>query len=226
MPIYQLDDSNLFPPVDHAEEGILAIGGDLSPERLISAYASGIFPWFSKNDPIVWWAPDPRCILYPTKLKVSKSMKQVLRKKHFSVTFDTQFSSVIKECAEQNRPGQDGTWITNEMLQAYTKLHEMGVAHSVEVWNKDKLVGGLYGVSLGKAFFGESMFFKESNASKVAFISLVKFLEKHNFELIDCQIETSHLVSLGAELISRSSFMNKLKTALNQPTLQGDWTNL
>ncbi len=226
LPIYSLNESNIFPPVEHAEEGILAIGGDLSPERLIAAYTSGIFPWFSDDEPIIWWAPDPRFILFPNQLKVSKSMKQLLKQKHFSVTFDTRFQEVIKACAQQNRPGQAGTWITEEMLSAYTSLHQMGLAHSVEVWNHNKLVGGLYGVSLGKAFFGESMFFSESNASKFGFIRLVEFLTQHNFEFIDCQIETEHLKSLGASFVPRFQFMDLLQKALDQPTLQGSWTDI
>ncbi len=224
MPIYQLNESIIFPPVHHAENGILAVGGDLSPDRLIEAYSTGIFPWFSENEPIIWWAPDPRCVLYPQNIKVSKSMKQILRKDIFTISFDTDFNTVIKECAIQNRPGQDGTWITDEMLAAYIKLHEMGLAHSVEVKKEGQLVGGLYGVSIGKAFFGESMFFKESNASKVAFIHLVNFLQQNNFKLIDCQVETSHLISLGAELIPRELFMQQLDEALKQPSKVGKWS--
>jgi leucyl/phenylalanyl-tRNA--protein transferase len=226
LPVYLLNDSNIFPPVHHAEEGILAVGGDLSPERLIAAYSSGVFPWFSDDEPIIWWAPDPRFVLFPKQLKVSKSMKQLLKQNQFAVTFDTQFNAVIQACANQNRPGQAGTWITKEMLKAYKKLHKMGLSHSVEVWKENKLVGGLYGVSLGKAFFGESMFFNESNASKFGFIHLVEFLMLHHFEFIDCQIETEHLKSLGANFIPRANFMNLLEQALLQPTLQGNWTQL
>jgi leucyl/phenylalanyl-tRNA--protein transferase len=223
LPIYQLNETNLFPPVEHAEDGILAVGGDLSPERLIAAYSSGIFPWFSDGEPIIWWAPNPRFVLFPNQLKISKSMKQLLKSHYFTVTFDQQFKEVIQACALQNRPGQNGTWITDEMLSAYLSLFEMGLAHSVEVWKDAKLVGGLYGVSLGKAFFGESMFFSESNASKFGFIHLIEFLKKHQFEFIDCQIETQHLKSLGAEFISRVQFMEILHQTLQQPTLIGNW---
>ncbi len=229
MPIYRLNDSTQFPPVDHAEEGIVAVGGDLSPERLIASYSSGIFPWFSENDPIVWWAPDPRCILLPSKIKVSKSMKQLFRKAAFKVSFDTDFQKVVQSCAIQKREGQEGTWITNDMEKAYLKLHEMGLAHSVEVWqnknDEEVLVGGLYGVSLGKVFFGESMFHTESNASKYGFITLVKELIKRDFKLIDCQLETPHLMSLGAELITRDKFMQLLDNCLQYENIEGRWTN-
>ncbi|MCP4521451.1 MAG: leucyl/phenylalanyl-tRNA--protein transferase [Cytophagales bacterium] len=227
MPIYGLDENLIFPSVEGAEDGIVAIGGDLSKERLVLAYQEGIFPWFSEDDPIIWWAPDPRFILYPSRLKISKSMKSILNKKVFSVTFDTCFSDVIKQCQQIKRKDQEDTWITEGMLDAYCSLHEDGIAHSVEVWNEERqLVGGLYGVSLGKCFFGESMFSKESNASKTGFITLVQKLKELNFQLIDCQIHTNHLESLGAEEISRNDFMKLLKVGIGFETLQGDWKEL
>ncbi|MBT8394172.1 MAG: leucyl/phenylalanyl-tRNA--protein transferase [Bacteroidia bacterium] len=195
-----------FPSVTEAsKDGLLAIGGDLSPERLVLAYKSGIFPWFEENQPILWWSPDPRFVLFPDRLKVTKSMKQVMRKNDFSVTINKDFFQVIKECSKAKREGQSGTWITKSMIEAYTKLHKLGYAKSVEVWNDDRLVGGLYGLDLGNNIFcGESMFSKESNASKVAFIT---FIQNSNYKLIDCQVYTSHLESLGAEDISRKEFL-------------------
>lgn len=214
----------LFPPVSDAEEdGLLAVGGDLSPERLLGAYECGLFPWFSDDQPILWWAPNPRFVLYPEKLKVSKSMNQVMRNKGFSVTYDQNFEEIIRKCSKAKRNDQDGTWITNEMIEAYGTLHKIGVAHSVEVWLEGKIVGGLYGVSLGKMFFGESMFADVSNASKVGFISLVRNLIKQNFELIDCQVYTPHLESLGAENIDREEFMLHLDKSLQLETLLGNW---
>lgn len=199
-----------FPDVSEAsEEGLLAIGGNLSITRLLSAYKQGVFPWFAKEDPILWWAPDPRFVLFPNKLKVSKSMQQVLRNEHFEVTVNKDFNAVIKACALAKRADQErGTWITNNMIKAYTKLHELGYAKSVEVWKNNKLVGGLYGVDLDNdVFCGESMFTNESNASKVGFIT---FIQNSNYKLIDCQLYTQHLESLGAEDISRDDFMKYL----------------
>lgn len=201
-----------FPNIETAsQEGILAIGGDLSPERLQLAYANGIFPWYNEGEPIIWYSPDPRMVLYPEKLKVSKSMRQVLNKDDFQVTFNTNFSNVISKCKNIPRNGQNGTWITNDMIRAYQKLHDLGIARSVEVWKNNKLIGGLYGIDLGHIFCGESMFSLESNASKIAFIYLVKKLQKENYVLIDCQVYNSHLASLGAEEISRSFFKKMLK---------------
>ncbi|MEM9718629.1 MAG: leucyl/phenylalanyl-tRNA--protein transferase, partial [Bacteroidota bacterium] len=180
-----------FPPVDLANpDGLLAIGGDLSPEKLLIAYQSGIFPWYSEGQPILWWSPDPRFILYPAKLRFSRSMKQTFRKNIFTVTYDKAFGKVISLCKRIPRKGQEGTWITPEMQEAYMQLHRLGLAHSVEVWREDRLVGGLYGLALGKCFFGESMFSLESNASKMGFISLVKRLEERKYQLIDCQVYT------------------------------------
>lgn len=198
-----------FPDVDSStQEGLLAIGGDLKPERLILAYKSGIFPWFDNDKFIMWWSPDPRFVLFPNKLKISKSMKQVLRNSDFNITTNKAFNLVIKECSKVNRPGQSGTWITKSMIDAYTTLHELGLAKSVEVWKQDELVGGLYGVDVGNNIFcGESMFSKVNNASKVA---LIKLIESANYKLIDCQVYTGHLKSLGAEEISRERFLKIL----------------
>ncbi|MEZ4848019.1 MAG: leucyl/phenylalanyl-tRNA--protein transferase [Bacteroidia bacterium] len=187
MPIFALDQELIFPPADLADpNGIIAVGGDLSPERLILAYESGIFPWFSERDPIIWWSPDPRCVLFPQNLKVSKSMRQVMRKDKFSITSDHAYRDVIAACHKAPRPGQNGTWITPDMLEAYDVLHRKGYAHSVEVWENEELVGGLYGVSLGKCFLG-NLCLRVSNASKVGFITLVRDLIEKEFELIDCQ---------------------------------------
>ncbi len=204
-----LTESIWFPDVSEAtEDGLLAIGGDLSVERLLLAYKKGVFPWFEVEEPILWWSPDPRFVLFPEKLKVSKSMKQVLRNKNYIITVNKAFKAVITACSEIKRNGQAGTWITNNMIDAYVKLHELGLAKSVEVWKGDTLVGGLYGVDLGnEVFCGESMFAKESNASKIAFIT---FIQNTNYKLIDCQVYTNHLESLGAEEISRDDFLKYL----------------
>jgi leucyl/phenylalanyl-tRNA--protein transferase len=202
--------SNLsFPDVSHAtQDGLLAIGGDLSAERLLLAYQKGIFPWFEDDNTIMWWSPDPRFVLFPEALKVSKSMRQVLRNSDFEVTINANFDAVIKACAATKRPGQEDTWITKGMIDAYTKLHHLGYAKSIEVWLNKELVGGLYGVDLGNGVFcGESMFAKVSNASKVGFIS---FIQNTNYKLIDCQVYTNHLESLGAEDIPRAQFLEYL----------------
>ena len=226
MPIYQLHETYLgFPDVEEAEDGLLAIGGDLTPERLIQAYYCGVFPWFSNDEPIMWWAPDPRFILLPENLKVSKSMRNILNREKFKVTFDTAFKEVINNCQKSPRKGQDGTWITEDMKKAYTVLHEKGIAHSVEVWEEDVLVGGLYGISLGTAFFGESMFSKASNASKTALISIINNDLNLNFTFIDCQIHTDHLATMGANEIPRKSFMGILASALQEESFIGSWNN-
>ena len=220
-------DVTLFPPPESAnEEGILAIGGDLSPERLLVAYSEGIFPWFNPNDPILWWSPDPRFVLFPNELKVAKSMRPYFNRQKFEVSFDRDFPQVMRECQQPRLSQWGGTWITESMLEAYTRLHKLGFAHSVEVWQDGELVGGLYGVSLGKVFFGESMFAKASNASKFGFISLVKKLEERGFWLIDCQQQTEHLASLGARAISRAAFLEILKRNKQEETLRGDWGKL
>ena len=202
-----------FPPVTAADNyGILAAGGDLSPERLILAYKSGIFPWFNDNEPILWWAPKKRMVLFFDNLIVSKSMKNIINQNIFTVTFNQNFRAVISNCKTVQRKGQDDTWISNDMIEAYCKLHEMGYAKSVEVWQNNELVGGLYGVDLGTVFCGESMFAKKSNASKIAFIWLAKHLQTNNYKLLDCQVYNDHLASLGCTEIARKDFMKYLKS--------------
>jgi len=211
--MYFLFDNLYFPPVSEAdEEGILAVGGDLSPERLKLAYQKGIFPWFNEGEPILWWAPDPRMVLFLDELVISKSMRNILNRKQFTVTFNTNFKEVISNCQKIQRIGQDGTWISDDIVESYCELNRQGIAKSVEVWQDDVLVGGLYGVDLGHIFCGESMFSKVSNASKVAFISLVKHLEKENYKLLDCQVYNPHLDSLGCREIDREEFMSILKS--------------
>ena len=224
MPVYTLDDRIVFPdPASADKSGLLAVGGDLSPERLLLAYSSGIFPWYSEDDPIMWWSPDPRMILIPDSLKVSKSLRQTINNKKFEIKFDTQFEKVISNCSKTPRTDQDGTWITREMKQAYLSLHKLGFAHSVETYYQNELVGGLYGISLGKAFFGESMFFNKRDASKIALYFLVQKLKEWDFQLIDAQVETEHLKRMGARLVSRAEFLISLNNALNFPTIKGIW---
>ena len=209
--MYRLTDALLFPSPEQASaEGIVAVGGDLQPERVMLAYRKGIFPWFESDDFLLWWSPDPRMVLFPDRLKVSKSMRTVLRKKQFEVTFNKAFDQVVEACAKVKRFGQNGTWITPGLMEVYSTLHTQGHAHSVEVWEEGSLVGGLYGIDLGTVFCGESMFSKSSNASKVALIFLVKELKKNKYELIDCQVPTQHLASMGAEPISRTKFLTFL----------------
>lgn len=210
MPLFALDESLKFPPVHLAEpDGLLALGGDLSPERLLLAYKSGIFPWYEGND-ILWWCPDPRFVLFPDELKINKALKPLLKRNEFDFTINKAFKEVINHCKEIKRPGQDGTWITDEVENAYFKLHELGYAHSAEVWKDDQLVGGLYGIRLGKVFFGESMFSKVSHASRYAFTRYVQFLKDENVELIDCQVYTEYLETFGARMINREDFVNQL----------------
>ncbi len=208
-----------FPPVDQAsKDGLLAIGGDLSPERLILAYKSGIFPWYSHGQPILWWSPDPRFGLFPKKLRISKSLKQVLRNNSFTVTKNKAFSQVIKECSEASRPNQPGTWITNEMIKAYIELHKLGHALSVEVWDNDNLVGGLYGIDMGNNIFcGESMFSKVNNASKVGFVN---FIQNTDYHLIDCQVFTEHMERFGAEELPRAEFIKLINSQKNFDNLK------
>lgn len=214
--ILLLDRYTSFPPVEEAltePNGLLAIGGDLTTNRLLDAYTHGIFPWFSAGEPIVWWSPDPRMVLYPDELKISRSMSRRLNRKDYEVRFNTSFRQVMQACAETRRPGQDGTWITNEMIDAYCALHVSGHAMSAETWIGNRLAGGLYGVRIGKMFYGESMFHHVTDASKIAFVHLVQELKRQNFGLLDCQMKTSHLASLGAREISRKEFcqlMSKL----------------
>lgn len=211
--MYLLSEVLYFPPVQNASyEGILAVGGDLSTERVLLAYNSGIFPWFNPDEPILWWAPSSRMVLFFEELKVSKSMRTILNRGVFDVTFNQEFKAVITNCRSVKREGQKGTWISDEMIEAYCKLHELGVAKSVEVWRNGELVGGLYGVDLGHVFCGESMFSKVSNASKVAFIALANQLKNENYKLLDCQVYNEHLESLGCREIYREEFMKILKT--------------
>jgi leucyl/phenylalanyl-tRNA--protein transferase len=219
------NDPTDFPDVELAlrdPDGLLAVGGDLSVERLLAAYRRGIFPWYSGDQPILWWSPDPRSVLFPDKLHISRSLRKSLRKHPFTITFDTVFADVIHACS-QPRADDVGTWITDEMQQAYIRLHQAGYAHSAECWLNDKLVGGLYGVAIGKVFFGESMFSHVSDASKIAFTFLVRQLQEWQFELIDCQIETAYLNQFGAELIARSEFITLLKQLCNQRNHDGLW---
>lgn len=211
--MYLLTQELFFPPVSEAnDDGILAIGGDLSPKRLLLAYQSGIFPWFEDDEPIIWWSPNPRMVLFLDELVVSKSMRNILNRNVFKVTFNQNFRAVISNCQNIKRNGQNGTWITNDMIEAYCKLNEMGIAKSVEVWQNEELVGGLYGIDLGHIFCGESMFSKVSNASKVAFIALVDQLKANNYKLLDCQVYNEHLESLGCREIDRIDFMKILKS--------------
>ncbi|GEP49677.1 leucyl/phenylalanyl-tRNA--protein transferase [Flavobacterium noncentrifugens] len=213
--MYFLTKELYFPPVSETDEdGILAVGGDLFPERLLLAYRSGIFPWFEDDDPIIWWSPNRRMVLYFDDLVVSKSMRNILNRNIFNVTFNRNFREVISNCKKIKRDGQNGTWITNEMVEAYVKLHEHGVAKSVEVWQYGELVGGLYGIDLGHVFCGESMFSKVSNASKVAFTALANDLKSKNYKLLDCQVYNDHLATLGCIEIERCDFINILKSDL------------
>jgi len=226
MPIYLLSDDDLrFPHPEQADpNGIVAVGGDLSIGRLLTAYQMGIFPWFNPNDPILWWSPDPRFVLFPDDLKVHKSMRPYFNQNKFRVSYDQNFEMVMRACQTQRRNHQQGgTWITEDMVAAYCHLHEKGIAHSVEVWQEDELVGGLYGVALGKIFFGESMFAKVSNASKFGFITIVKQLKAWGYQLIDCQQQTGHLGSLGAQAIPRTQFMEFITANQSEETKVGKW---
>ncbi|WP_346855016.1 leucyl/phenylalanyl-tRNA--protein transferase [uncultured Draconibacterium sp.] len=216
-----------FPDPNLADdEGLIAQGGELTPEFLLSAYCQGIYPWFCEDEPILWWSPNPRMILLPEKFKLKKSLRQVLNKGTFKLQVDTAFREVITNCSRSPRPGQDETWITNDIIEGYVKLHQLGYAHSFETYFEGELVGGLYGISIGNCFFGESMFFTLTDASKFAFYHLVQFALKNNFAFIDAQQETEHLKSLGAEAIPRKDFLEMLKEALQKDTLQGKWTKL
>lgn len=224
MSIFQLSDKLIFPPPDCAEkDGLLAIGGDLCENRLILAYTMGIFPWYSEGRPILWWSPDPRLVLLPGDMKVSRSLRQFIKKNIYSITMDKAFERVIRYCAAVHKKNDGDTWITDKMIDAYIGLYRSGYAHSVESWLDNELVGGLYGLSLGSAFFGESMFNKKDDASKVAFVKLAQQLLKWDFELIDCQVTTKHLVSLGAGEVRRNKFMELLKKSLQTPTKKGKW---
>jgi leucyl/phenylalanyl-tRNA--protein transferase len=224
MPVFLLSDELVFPPPHLAtRDGLLAVGGDLSQKRLLLAYSLGIFPWFSDGEPIMWWSPDPRLVLYPRELRVSKSLRKIIKKGVFNVTMDLAFVQVITECARIRLQNNEGTWIVEDMIKAYCKLHESGFAHSVEVWYEGKLAGGLYGVSMGKCFFGESMFTRVSNASKVAFVTLVEHLKALSFDMIDCQITTEHLIRFGARETPRGIFLEQLEKSLTAPTKRSKW---
>ncbi|HKA90824.1 MAG TPA: leucyl/phenylalanyl-tRNA--protein transferase [Haliangiales bacterium] len=223
MPVYQLDHRLWFPPPEEAEDGLLAVGGDLRPERLLLAYSRGIFPWYEEGIPILWHSPDPRLVLPAASLHVSRSLRKTLKRHIYDIRFDTAFAQVIAECARVKRPGQRGTWITRDMRAAYLRLYESGFAHSIEAWREEKLVGGLYGVSLGGAFFGESMFARAPDASKAAFVVLVERLREWGIELIDCQVHTEHLARFGAEEWPRARFLQALAKALDRPTRRGRW---
>lgn len=213
--MYFLTKELYFPPVDEASyEGVLAIGGDLSIERLLLAYQNGIFPWFNDDEPILWWSPSERMVVVPQMYKASKSIRNLLNQNKFKVTFNQNFAEVIRNCQQIERKGQDDTWISEDIIASYTKLHEMGIAKSVEVWQNSELVGGLYGVDLGHVFCGESMFSKVSNASKIAFVTLIKHLKENNYLLLDCQVHNDHLEKLGAFEISRDTFMRVLKSTV------------
>ena len=220
-----LQDNTPFPPVELAlrsPNGLLAAGGDLMPARLLDAYRHGIFPWFSAGDPILWWSPDPRMVLFPDELKVSHSLHKTLRRGKHEVRTDSAFEQVMRACALP-REGQDGTWIQEEIIEAYVRLHNIGLAHSVETWMDDELVGGLYGVSLGRMFYGESMFSRKTDASKIAFAHLVTQLKRWNFGMIDCQMNTPHLATLGAREISRREFLIRLQELIHYPDIASPW---
>ncbi len=225
MALYRLPREPVFPPPSDAEpDGLLAVGGDLSPERLVAAYAAGIFPWYAEDQPILWWSPDPRLVLRPAWLHLSRSLERTLRRGTFEVKADTAFAEVVGRCAVVRRPGQRGTWIVPDMVEAYVRLHRLGLAHSFEAWQADQLVGGLYGVSLGGAFFGESMFAEQPDASKVAFASAVGWLAAQGIDLVDCQVRTEHLVRFGAREVPRDVFLADLAAALARPTRRGPWS--
>lgn len=208
------------------DEGLLAYGGDLSAARLIKAYREGIFPWYSEGDPILWWSPNPRLLLYPARFKISKSLRKTIRKGDFVLKIDTRFRDVMERCAKIPRKGENGTWILDEVVDAYVTLHEEGYAHSFETYCEDELVGGLYGISLGRSFFGESMFASQTDASKFALSGLVDFCLQHDFDFIDCQITTEHLLKLGAEEVERDDFLNQLQSSVNKSGLVGSWSKL
>lgn len=221
-----LEPESRFPPLEtamHEPNGLIAAGGDLSSQRLLEAYRHGIFPWFSHGQPILWWSPDPRMVLFPDELKISRSLAKRLKKHDFEVRADTAFHEVIMACGNARREGQVGTWIVSEIVEAYCKLHDLGYAHSVETWMDGELVGGLYGVAIGKMFYGESMFHRTTDASKIAFVYLVHWLQRHGFCMIDCQMHTSHLASLGAREIPRNEFAEILRRLVNYPHATRKW---
>lgn len=224
MPVFRLDKRLVFPPVELAEEGLLAVGGDLTPQRLLLGYSQGIFPWYGPKLPILWHSPDPRMVMNTRELVINRSLRKTIKKQPYALRIDTAFVAVLERCAQTPRPGQDSTWLVPDMVDAYAKLHELGFAHSFEAWDGDALVGGLYGVSLGACFFGESMFAHAPDASKIAFAAAVAQLDAWEIGLVDCQVHTDHLARLGAKEITRVEFIARLKVALDAPTRRGRWT--
>lgn len=224
MPLFRLSKNLVFPPARFARnDGLLCIGGDLSPERLILAYEKGIFPWFSENDPLLWWSPDPRLVLFPDKIHISKSLNKTIKKNIFTIRLDTAFEQTIHACSSLRKKEDSGTWLVDEMVSAYILLHKKGYAHSIETWQDGKLVGGLYGISIGHSFFGESMFSLQKNASKIALVCLATHLKKHNFDLIDCQVTSDHLIHMGAIEISRQSFLEIIESSVQKKPIKNPW---
>ncbi len=226
MPVYMLSNSSIEFPQPHLarDDGLICVGGDLTYQRLINAYQNGIFPWFSEGEPILWWSPDPRLVLYPDKIYISKSLNKRIRKSYFHVTMDRAFEDVIVACSKYRGEKRKSTWLVDEMVEAYINLHSLGYAHSVEIWRDGELAGGLYGVSLGRIFFGESMFSYIKDSSKVALVALCSHLEHHNFDLIDCQVTSAHLLSMGAEEISRELFLKQISTSIKKKSIIGRWS--
>ncbi|OGQ93567.1 MAG: leucyl/phenylalanyl-tRNA--protein transferase [Desulfobacula sp. RIFOXYA12_FULL_46_16] len=225
MPLFRLSERLDFPPAWLARsDGLLCIGGDLSAQRILLAYEKGIFPWFSENEPILWWSPDPRLVLFPENIKVSRSLKKSIKKNTFHLTMDHSFEETILSCAKPRRKEYAGTWLVEEMIEAYIQLHKLGYAHSIETWKDDRLVGGLYGICLGGIFFGESMFSFEDDASKTALTALARHLEQHRFDLIDCQVTTNHLLSMGATEISRNTYLDIIQRSIKRTDLRNVWS--
>ncbi|OGR48215.1 MAG: leucyl/phenylalanyl-tRNA--protein transferase [Desulfobacula sp. RIFOXYB2_FULL_45_6] len=224
MPLFRLSEQLDFPPAWLARsDGLLCIGGDLSAQRILLAYENGIFPWFSENEPILWWSPDPRLVLFPGNIQVSKSLKKKIKKKFFHLTVDHAFEETILSCAKPRRKEYTGTWLVEEMIEAYIQLHKLGYAHSIETWKDGRLVGGLYGISLGGTFFGESMFSFETDASKIALTALAYYLKQHRFDLIDCQVTTNHLLRMGASEISRNSYLDMIQQSTKRKDIRNIW---
>ncbi len=225
MPLFRLSERLDFPPAWLARsDGLLCIGGDLSAQRILLAYEKGIFPWFSENEPILWWSPDPRLVLFPRNIKVSRSLKKTIKKNTFHLTMDNAFEETILSCSKPRRKEYAGTWLVEEMIEAYIQLHKLGYAHSIETWKDDRLVGGLYGICLGGIFFGESMFSFEDDASKTALTALARHLEQHRFDLIDCQVTTNHLLSMGATEISRNTYLDIIQRSIKRTDLRNVWS--
>jgi len=224
MPLFRLSKRLDFPPAWLSRsDGLLCIGGDLSSKRLLLAYENGIFPWFSKGEPILWWSPDPRLVLFPKDINISKSLNKKIRQNRFTVTMDNAFEQTIVSCARPRKNNDDGTWLVDEMIASYIELHNMGYAHSIETWRDDKLVGGLYGVCLGGSFFGESMFSSENDTSKIALVAIANHLKKYDFDLIDCQVTTNHLLNMGATEISRNSFLDIINQSVKRKNIKNIW---